>query len=193
MYQNLNVVRKDTATAQFYEQTNRDAFKALRTAPIPTIAKIKGYCLGGGFGLAAACDLRIAAHGALFGVPAAKLGLAYPVAAMTDIVHAIGAQHTKQMLFTADRFTAAQMHEYGFLREVFSEDVLETHVFNLATKISELAPLTHHATKAAISAAHLDTSVETAMLVGDSTFTSADYSEGRKAFIEKRKAKFTGS
>ena len=74
----FDVVRKNAKTAITYEQTNIDAFKALRDCPIPTIAKIKGYCLGGGFGLAAACDLRIAHKQAVFAIPAAKTGIGLP-------------------------------------------------------------------------------------------------------------------
>ena len=82
----FDTVRKDAATARTYEAANSRAFRALREAPFPVIAAISGICFGGGFGLASACDLRIATPDARFAVPAGRLGLAYPQDAMADIV-----------------------------------------------------------------------------------------------------------
>ncbi len=186
----FDVVRKNAETALAYEKTNTEAFKAVRDCPVPTIAKIRGYCLGGGFGIAAACDLRLSETQALFSVPAARLGLAYPVEAMADIVHAIGVQNTKQLMFSARKYSAAEIHALGFLSEVTNE--LDIKVEQLAEEISDLAPFTHKATKAAISAIHTR-DFTTATELGNTTFNSADYAEGRKAFREKRPAKFTGS
>ena len=84
----FDTVRKGAATARVYEGANSAAFAAIRTSAVPVIAAIRGICFGGGFGLAAACDLRIATHDARFAVPAARLGLAYPQDAMVDIVGA---------------------------------------------------------------------------------------------------------
>ena len=187
----FDTVRKNAKTARVYEQSNSDAFAALRKAPVPTIACIRGYCLGGGFALAAACDLRLADETAQFPVPAARLGLGYPVDAMADIVNAVGAQTAKQMLFTARRYSAAQMLQHGFLGEILPADELAETVNTLANQISTLAPLTHRATKASIAAA-LGGDAEEAKHLGDATFASEDYTEGRKAFREKRTPVFMG-
>ena len=189
----FDTVRKDETTARIYEKANADAFAAIRNAPIPTFAKIRGFCLGGGFGLAASCDIRLAADDARFAVPAAKLGLAYPVDAMADIVHAVGAQNTKRMLFTAKQFSASEMLELGFLSEVLPAAQLDEHMTDMANDIAILASLTHRATKAAIDAAlNGNTTRDEAAEIGDETFASSDYAEGRKAFKEKRKAEFKG-
>jgi len=189
----FDTVRKDAETARIYEQANADAFAAIRHAPVPTIAKIQGYCLGGGFGLAAACDIRIATDNAKFSVPAAILGLAYPVDAMADIVHGVGAQNAKRLLFTAKRHSAEKMKDMGFLDEIVDTQQLDTHIKALAHEISSLAPLPHRATKAAIDAAlGGKTTREKAVKIGDTTFDSSDYAEGRIAFKQKRKPKFTG-
>ena len=147
----FDVVRKNAETAVVYEDVNEKAFAAIRNAEVPTIAKIRGYCLGGGFGLAAAADIRLADMSATFSVPAARLGLGYPVDAMADIVSAIGAQGAKRLLYTAERFSADQMHSMGFLAEVIDPDVLDARVAEMAATIAELAPLTHVSTKASIA------------------------------------------
>jgi len=187
----FDAVRKNSETALIYEKANADAFAALSQCSVPTIAKISGFCLGGGFGIAAGCDLRFASQDASFAVPAAKLGLGYPVAAMGDIVAAVGEQGAKRLLFTAQRFDADKMAQMGFLSEVTSKEELDTVVDDIATTIAGLAPLTHRATKAAIEALTTgDTTMANAL--GGATFSSEDYAEGRAAFKEKRKAVFKG-
>ena len=187
----FDTVRKNAETAHIYEQSNIEAFAAIRNAPVPTIASIDGHCLGGGFGLAAACDLRFATPEAKFAVPAARLGLGYPVDAMGDIVGAIGQQNTKRLLFTAETFTASQMLDFGFLAQIVPQTEIKDVVMECATKISKLAPLTHHATKAAIDASS-GGDRNRAVQLSDATFTSDDYAEGRRAFKERRKPDFSG-
>jgi enoyl-CoA hydratase/carnithine racemase len=187
----FDTVRKNADTARLYEKTNADAFFALRTASVPTIACIRGYCLGGGFGLAAACDLRMSDETGLFAVPAARLGLGYPVDAMADIVNAVGVQTAKQMLFTARRYSADDMLKCGFLSDIVAADHLDNRATALAEEIAALAPLTHKATKAAIAAA-LGGNRDMAQQAGDATFASQDYAEGRLAFREKRSPEFKG-
>jgi enoyl-CoA hydratase/carnithine racemase len=188
----FDIVRRNAETAQVYEASNVEAFAALRECAVPTVAKITGYCLGGGFGLAAACDLRLATKGARFAVPAAKLGLGYPVDAMADIVEAVGSQNAKRLLFAAERFSAADMQAMGFLLDVLSDDDgLDDKVAALAGKIANLAPLTHQATKATVHALRSGDFVA-AKAASDATFASADYAEGRAAFRDKRSPHFTG-
>jgi enoyl-CoA hydratase/carnithine racemase len=187
----FDAVRKNPETAHHYEASNVEAFTALRNCPVPTIAKIQGYCLGGGFGLAAACDLRVAAQGASFSVPAARLGLGYPVDAMADIVAAIGAQNTKKMLLTAGRFSCQEMLDMGFLTNMMEMTEIDPFVDELALSISLLAPLTHRATKAAVLAVQ-SRDMDAARAASDATFSSQDYAEGRQAFRERRTPHFEG-
>lgn len=190
----FETLRRDAATARDYETANSAAFAAFRNVPVPVIAAIRGICFGGGFGLAAACDLRVAAPDALFSVPAAKLGLAYPHDAMADIVHACGPQMAKYLAFSAGRIDAAAALAAGFLLEVVEPDSLDARIATLANEIAGNAPLSNRASKAAIRAVLSGDPVDgdRARTLGDATFDSADYAEGRAAFAARRKPVFAG-
>ena len=190
----FGTVRKDATTARIYEEENVAAFDAIRLCQKPVIAMLQGYCFGGGLGIAAAADLRIASDGAIFSVPAAKLGLAYPVAAISNIVDAIGKQATKEILFTGRRFTAAEMFDRGFLLKVCSIEKLNAEVVNLAIEISKNAPKSILAAKLTINSLHNNNAelLKSAHKTASSTFESADYTEGREAFKQRRKPKFLG-
>lgn len=191
----FDTVRSDPATARAYEAANSAAFAAIRDCPVPTIAAISGVCFGGGFGLAAACDLRLATTDAMFAVPAGRLGLAYPVDAMADIVHAVGPQRAKYLTFSAARLDAAGARDTGFVMETVEPDRLMLRAAELAAGIAANAPLSVRASKASIRAALSGSAAdaEHASVLGDLTFDSADYAEGRAAFREKRPPQFRGS
>ena len=187
-------LRKDAETARAYEAGNSAAFAAIRHCPVPVIAAIRGICFGGGFGLAAAADIRIADETARFAIPAARLGLAYPLDAVQDLVRALGDQQARIALFSAREITLAQALTCGCIAVSCRPDQLEDEVQALATSIAAAAPLSVRASKAAISALHsgsLD-DYERAGTLSASTFDSADYAEGRNAFMEKRKVQFRG-
>ena len=190
----FDTVRKDTATARIYEAENSAAFAAVRECPVPTIAAIRGICFGGGFGLAAACDLRIADQTARFSIPPARLGLAYPADAVADITASLGNQMGKLALFTGAIMDAERMAASGFLLEVTSPDRLEAEVLTLAETISGNAPLSVRAAKLALLAVarNDDVLLRQAEIAGAATFESEDYAEGRAAFAAKRKPVFTG-
>lgn len=186
--------RKDAATSRIYEALNSDAFAAIRRCRVPTIAMIRGICFGGGLGIAAACDMRIADESGRFSVPAARLGLAYPADAMQDIVTALGPQMAKVALFTSAPMSAARMAASGFLLEAVAADTLEAEAMALARAIAANAPLALHASKMAIRAVIEQDNdlLREAEILGAETFDSADYREGRLAFAEARKPRFTG-
>lgn len=191
----FDTVRSDAASARSYEAANEAAFAAIRDLPVPVIAAIDGVCLGGGLGLAVACDLRIATPSATFAVPAGRLGLAYPVDAMADIVAGFGPQLAGYLTFTASRVDARRALEAGFLLELVQQEALHGRAAELAAAIAENAPLSVRASKAAIRAALSgeDEQRAAAIAAGDRTFDSADYSEGRRAFAERRQPRFRGS
>ena len=189
-------VRKDAASARAYEASNAEAFSALRHVAVPTIAMIRGFCLGGGMGLAVACDLRVASDDAVFGIPAARLGVGYPPDCMADVVAAVGPQRAKELFFTARRMSAKEAQDIGLLTTVHSVEALENEVTDLALAIAHNAPLTIRAAKAAIDAVTAGTIArdrEHLVALTDACFASADFAEGRTAFLEKREAKFHGA
>lgn len=187
-------VRKDTATARLYESENSKAFSAIRNARVPVIAAIRGICYGGGFGLAAAADLRIAAEGAAFAVPAARLGLAYPADAVQDFIRTLGAQMAGKALYTGLPMSVNDLLAAGFLLDMTTAEGLEPAALTLAETIAANAPLSVQASKLALRAASQqdDDLLREAEVIGAATFDSADYAEGRNAFAEKRRPQFTG-
>ncbi len=190
----FETLRKDATTARNYEAGNSAAFAAVRTCPVPVIAAVRGICFGGGFGLAAAADIRLADETARFAIPAARLGLAYPLDAVQDLVRALGDQQARHALFSTRELSAEQAAACGCLMKLCRADQMDADVLALATAIASAAPLSIRASKAAISALHSGTreDYDHASALAASTFDSTDYAEGRRAFMEKRKPAFEG-
>jgi len=190
----FEIVRRDAKTARAYEAANSEAFAALRNSAVPVIAAISGICFGGGFGIAAACDLRLASADARFAVPAARLGLAYPADAMIDIVRSSGDQMARYLTMTAATIDAEAALGAGLLLEIVERERLLKRALEIAEAIAANAPLSVRASRLAITGAgRRDPRIyDQARLAGDATFESADYAEGRAAFRERRKPVFKG-
>lgn len=192
----FSTLRATSEGGRAYEESNVAAFNAISALTKPTIAAISDFCMGGGMGLASACDLRIAQEGAVFAIPAAKLGVGYPPAAMKYIVAAVGPQLAFDLFFTARRFTAAEAKAAGFVSRLLPSESFEGAVHELTQSIAGNAPLTLAAAKAAIrAAAGLPgaPSLDRCEKLAAACFDSADYSEGRNAFLEKRAGVFRGA
>jgi len=190
----FDTVRRDAQTARAYEDLNARTFAVIRNAAVPTIAAVRGACLGGGFGLAVSCDLRLATHDARFSIPAAKLGLAYPADGMRHIVWAIGPQLARYLVYSGNQISAEQAKAAGLLLDVVGDEELDRRVEALAATIVANAPLTNRATKQAINAILSDDAAMMAQAerLGHMTFDSEDYAEGRRAFRERRPPVFSG-
>jgi len=164
--------------------------------PKPTIAMIRGYCIGGGVGLALCCDLRICSDNSKFGVPAAKLGLGYGYKGIKKLIDVVGPSFAKEIFYTARQFSAAEAAAMGLVNRVLPEAELEKYVRDYADTISANAPLTVNAVKYIAGEAVKPESERNLQRCADlvaECFASNDYKEGRKAFMEKRKPAFTGT
>lgn len=178
-----------------YDADNIQAFTALSALHKPSIALIHGFCIGGGVALASCCDLRYAADDAVFAIPAARLGLGYPLSAAQQLVRLLGPAHAKELFFTARRFDARDALRLGLVHEVFAKTELETRVQAIAGSIAQNAPLSLRAFKLAaaelMKPAAVRSDTEAAAAIED-CFASADYREGVQAFLDKRSPRFTG-
>lgn len=189
----FGAARGDAKAARDYEAINGAAFAAIRGTAKPVIAMIQGFCIGGGLAIALACDLRVADDSAVFALPPARLGLAYPLDGLRDLVAAVGAPAAKEMIFTARRIGADEALRVGLINRVAADVEAETR--KLCAEIAEGAPLTIKHSKRAIdliAAKPGAASSEDIAALATACFNSQDYAEGRKAFAEKRKPKFSG-
>lgn len=187
--------RNNPESVATYEDATTLAFETIARAERPTIAMIDGYCIGGGLGIALSCDFRFAAEGSTFGIPAAKLGLAYAASGTRRLVDIVGPAFAKEIFFTARRFTCDEALSMGLINRVFSRDTLEAQTRDTCAIIAENAPLTVMTAKKVVDetlkapenfdAQYCDQLIERC-------FSSEDYAEGRKAFMEKRKPQFKG-
>jgi enoyl-CoA hydratase/carnithine racemase len=189
----FETVRANAEGGRLYEAANEAAFWAVAHCSKPVIAMIRRFCLGGGFGLALSCDLRVASENAAFGIPAARLGIGYPPGAMKLVTATVGAPAAKDLFFTARRIDAREAERLGVVQQVVPDGELEAATLGLAGSIARNAPLTIRAAKAAIDEAVGVMHPEVDPLaLADRCFDSDDAVEGRKAFLEKRSPVFTG-
>ncbi|MCR9125604.1 MAG: enoyl-CoA hydratase [Rhodobacteraceae bacterium] len=175
-----------------YNARSEAADHALYSFPKPTIAQIKGFCVGGGMGIALACDLRICADDARLGITAARLGLGYGLDGVRKLVQLAGPAVAADVLYSARLMSAGEALSNGLVNRVVAPADLAQTVAETAARIADNAPLTVEAAKAAIRAVQhpeTDAAARIAALT-DACFASADYAEGRRAFAEKRKPVF---
>ena len=188
--------RSDEKAIARYNKAVDQAYTAVYEFPKPTIAMIRGYCLGGGVGLAACCDLRICSDNSRFAVPAAKLGLGYGYTGIKRLSDIVRPAFTKEIFFTARQFDATEAQAMGLVNRVVPKDELETYVRDYAAMIVGNAPLTVDSVKYIVGEAAKNESernIARCTELVNQCFASNDYAEGRKAFMEKRKPAFTGA
>lgn len=187
--------RADKEAVEEYDRTALAAEIDLMNFDKPTIAMIQGYCIGGGAGIALCCDLRIASDDARFGIPAARLGLAYRWDEVYPLVQLVGPSFAKEILFTGRQFDAHEALDMGLVNRVVPRAELEARVEEYAERIVANAPLTIQCAKRTIAEAMKDPGERDLDMIEamvDRCFASEDYAEGRKAFMEKRKPRFMG-
>jgi len=188
--------RSSLEAVKHYNTIVARANESIAEFPKPTIAMIRGYCIGGGLGLAVCCDLRICSDNSKFGIPAAKLGLGYSYPGVKRLSELVGPSFAKEIFFTARQFDAEEARVMGLVNRVVPTAELESYVKNYADTIANNAPLTVKTAKFIANETMRDESkrnlARCAELV-EQCFKSNDYTEGRKVFMEKRKPAFTGT
>ena len=161
----------------------------------PIIAKIRGFCMGGGLAIAMASDLRIGTPDSQFGIPAARLSIAYAPDSVKRLIDLVGPAHARMILYTARRIDGKEAERIGLINQCVEAEDLDETVMSIARTISENAPLSIRASKLTINEMLKDESARNMNAIkeiGEVCFNSADYREGRTAFMEKRTPKFVG-
>ncbi|HEY3064245.1 MAG TPA: enoyl-CoA hydratase/isomerase family protein [Methylomirabilota bacterium] len=176
-----------------YERGGDRRVGRLERVTKPVIAQIEGYAVGGGFGLAAVSDLRIATPDARFGVPIARtLGNCLSMEAYSRFLDLFGPSRLKELIFTARLLSAEEALSAGFVHEIVPADGIAARVRALAEQIAEHAPITLRVSKEAIRRIQEQRRAHGGEDLIALTYTSADFAEGVRAFLEKRKPRWTG-
>lgn len=182
-------------TAESAAQISADiqrGFDALAAVRVPTLAMIRGACIGGGCGLALCCDVRMADSTAKFAIVPAKLGLVYPFREITRLIDAVGVANANEILLTAKIITAKAAKKMGLIHKVSPVDELDVEVMATAARIKSLSLESLRVTKSMITAyrsgQRTDTPETDAQFAAG--FTSKDFGEGFRAFLEKRRPEF---
>ena len=187
----FDAVRGSLEASKAYEVAVDAAGDAIYQVSKPTIAALRGYCLGGAAHLAMSCDFRVAEDNAVFGIPAARLSIVYGVSATRKLYALVGVTEAKRILFSARRFDAGRALDIGFVDQVAENALAAAH--DRAAELAENAPLTIAGAKFILNGCArgaLDPASAGRLI--DEASASHDYIEGRQAFKEKRPPRFLG-
>lgn len=173
-----------------YDKATIDGFDAIAQCAVPTLAVIEGHCIGGGLGIALSCDIRIARDDSLFGIPAGRLGLAYPANATHRLIATVGSSFAKEIIFTARKFNCSEALAMGLINRASPKADFSALRDEMMAQICANAPMSLQTSKFIIEnpqAAHKDVAQRLSECLD-----SEDYAEGRRAFMDKRVPHFTG-
>lgn len=191
----FEAVRNSAEQVAAYEREGDRARDTLLACSRPVVAAIRGVCMGGGLGLAAACDLRYATRDARFRMPAARLGVGYGFEGTRHFVDIVGAARTAELFYTASIFDGVEAERIGFVHKAYEAADFDAAIAKTVAAIAENAPLPIRAAKQAIRESLKDPEARDEAAVAQAVaacFASEDYKEGRRAFMEKRTPQFTG-
>ena len=194
----ISQFEKNRHNAEASEQYSRrsEAQRALlANYPKPTIACIRGFCLGGGMQVAMLTDIRFASDNSQFGIPAAKLGIAYGYDGLKHLISLVGPSWARLIMYTGMRIEAAEALRIGLVDRVLPDDELWGATMEIARTISTNAPLAIKAAKITIAQVLKDESqrdMDAVKQIGLACMDFEDFREGRTAFMEKRKPRFKG-
>jgi enoyl-CoA hydratase/carnithine racemase len=189
-------IRAQKSSVAEYDDLLDQVLHAIQDSRKPSVAMIHGFCMGGGLEVALACDLRYCGRSAQFGIPAAKLGLAYNVEGHKRLIETVGHARAREIMFLGRRYNAEEGFAMGLVNQVFHDGELEGEVARIIAQLCQNAPLSIANSKTIIEEyvksagapdhEHMARSIERCA-------KSDDYQEGRRAFMEKRKPAFRGA
>ena len=191
----FGAVRSDPKQNRHYDHVNERSYNAVYECSKPTIAMIRGYCIGGGLDFATSCDVRFCSNNAVFAVPAGKLGLGYGHEGILRFGRVMGLMRARDLFLSGRRLGSEEALRLGLVHRVIPLAELEAETTAYAQTIADNAPLTLAAIKRAFLEYEKDPATRdlaSAQAMIDACFRSADYVEGREAFAAKRKPEFKG-
>jgi enoyl-CoA hydratase/carnithine racemase len=187
--------RHNAEASEEYSRRSEAQRALLANYPKPSIACIRGFCLGGGMQVAMLADIRIASDNSQFGIPAAKLGIAYGYEGLKHLVSLVGPSWARLIMYTGMRIDSAEALRIGLVDRVLPDAELWNATMEIARTISGNAPLAIKAAKVTIAQVLKDEShrdMDAIKQIGTACMDSEDFREGRQAFMEKRKPQFKG-
>src|SRR6202000_2540175 len=185
----------NAAASEEYSRKSEAQRALLANYPKPTISCIRGFCLGGGMQVAMLTDIRLAARDSQFGIPAAKLGIAYGYDGLRNLVSLVGPSWARLLMYTGMRIDSKEALRIGLIDRVIPTDELLGETMELATTIATNAPLAVKAAKITIAQVlkdPADRDMDAIKQIGTDCMNSEDFREGRRAFMEKRTPNFQG-
>lgn len=194
-YTEFAATRGSLHAASSYGQAVEASYAAFAAATKPTVARIRGACIGVGLSLAVCCDLRMAAEDAQFGHPAARFGLGVSWGSMRRLIACVGPGHSAEILLAARRYGAEEALRMGLVNRVVAVTDLEAEFADYCAGIAAGAPLTLAAAKRAIAEAMNDPAerdLKALRAMIDACNASEDYKEGLAAYAAKRAPQFKG-
>jgi len=189
-------IRAQKSSVAEYDGLLDQVLHSIQDSRKPSVAMIYGFCMGGGLEVALACDLRYCSRSAQFGIPAAKLGLAYNVEGHKRLIETVGHARAREIMYLGRRYNAEDGFAMGLVNQVFHDAELESEVDRIIAQLCENAPLSIANSKTIIeeyvkASGPPDEANMTAAI--ERCAKSGDYQEGRRAFMEKRKPVFKGN
>jgi enoyl-CoA hydratase len=187
--------RHNAEASEEYSKKSAAQRALLADFPKPVIACIRGFCLGGGMQVAMSADIRIASENSQFGIPAAKLGIAYGYDGLKHLVSLVGPSWARLIMYTGMRIDSTEALRIGLVDRVVPDTELENATMDIARTISGNAPLAIKAAKITIAQVLKDAGdrdMGAIKAIGTACMDSEDFREGRTAFMEKRKPQFKG-
>jgi enoyl-CoA hydratase len=188
----FKTVRGSAQANRAYAQIVRDAILAIRSLPLPTVAMIRGFCVGGGTEIAVACDLRFAARSVRMGVTPTKLGFVYDPVETRMLIDLIGPSRTKDLLFSARLVDGEEAYRIGLIDRLYDDDALESETMAYLERVAANAPKAVWRTKVIINrlVEGVEPTAAELSAVVDAALDDPEYQEGVRAFLEKRPTMF---